>query len=227
VCGEQERPLQFDQPWALQFVNMSTKILTSYMQEMATGLTETWIEMHDAAQRQRVPGALLFLIGMPAVGKTWWGKEAAKVYGLSFTDLDSYIEEREGATIAELFERYGEAGFRDKEHGYLTSAIAGADLPGIIGCGGGTPCFHNNLQVMKESGSVIYLQADVPYLLTHIADSSSDRPLLRDQQNLRTYLEELLAQRRYVYEQAHYILDAKNVSIITFEEIITTCSNRR
>ena len=93
---------------------MPTKILIPYMQEMVTGLTETQIEMHDAAQRQRAPARLLFLIGMPAVGKTWWGKEAAKVYGLSFTDLDSYLEEREGATIAELFARYGEAGFRDK-----------------------------------------------------------------------------------------------------------------
>ncbi|MCD6011521.1 MAG: shikimate kinase [Flavipsychrobacter sp.] len=168
----------------------------------------------------------IFLIGMPGVGKTYWGKKIAQAYGLPFIDLDSLIAECEQATIPELFAQYGEIGFRQKEHEYLKKLVEGTEN-GIVACGGGTPCFGDNLQLMKENGFVAYLEADTLYLLNNLKNDTQVRPLLQTGSDLVATLEEMLNARKSFYEQAHYILHAKDISISTFAEMISLCTNRQ
>lgn len=170
--------------------------------------------------------AMIFLAGMPAAGKTYWGNKIAQKYQLPFIDLDIYIAEQESASISALFAKYGENGFRERENKYLKKIIHKATVNNIIACGGGTPCFNDNIRLMKEAGIVIYLQADINYLLKNLKDSEEIRPLLNNRGDLSVYLAEMLKKRKSFYEQANYILPAKDISLITFDEIISSCINR-
>jgi shikimate kinase len=157
---------------------------------------------------------ILFLIGMPAVGKTYWGNKIARQYNLPFIDLDTFIEEQERMSIIDLFAVHGEKGFREKEHSYLGRIIAHNTRPLILAAGGGTPCFYDNMAQLKNAGTVVYLRADISYLL-------NGRP------DIGLYLEEMLKTREPVYGQAHYILDVKNISLVTFDKIIgSLCTHR-
>lgn len=163
---------------------------------------------------------LIFLIGMPAAGKTYWGKQVAEGYGLQFIDLDAFVAEQEQASVAALFAMYGEAGFRERERKCLEKVIKGAGGNTIISCGGGTPCFADNMKLMKNAGTVVYIEAGVPLLLDRLKDSDEVRPLLRGRADLAAYLQELLDKRKLFYEQAHFILQSANISLTTFAEII-------
>lgn len=169
---------------------------------------------------------LIFLTGMPAAGKTYWGERTAQYYGMRFIDLDTYIAGQEQKSIAELFAEDGEKRFREKEHQYLRQVIDNLQTNTIVACGGGTPNYHQNMHLMKTAGCVIYLQADVAWLLENIRRSHEIRPLLVNRMDTTEYLQQLLEERRPVYEQAHFILPAEGISFSTFEEIIATCTNK-
>ena len=171
--------------------------------------------------------ALFFLTGMPAAGKTYWGKHIADNLSLRFIDLDAYIESQEGATLPEIFENFGESGFREIEHALLDHLIQSAEGDTVIACGGGTPCFHNNMSMIKQSGKVIYLDVPVQELAGNLAKSPTQRPLLHKTKDVATQLKDMLQHRKHVYEQAHYILPAENISLTTFAEIISQCTNRQ
>ena len=171
------------------------------------------------------PGKLVFLVGMPAVGKTYWGERLAKEYNRAFVDLDVFIAEQEQASVSALFAMYGENGFREREEKYLRKMIKSAEAGTIIASGGGTPCYKDNMQVMKDAGTVIYLKAGTALLLEHLAASDEARPLLNNRGDLGVYLKEMLKKRNQFYEQAHHILhisedDKTNISLATFAKIL-------
>ena len=170
---------------------------------------------------------LIFLIGMPAAGKTFWGNKIAQQYQLQFTDLDVLISQQEAASISALFAKYGENGFREREHKYLKQIINNTKANAVIACGGGTPCFNDNMSLMKKAGIVIYLEADVQWLLKNLKDSKEARPLLNNRGDLSVYLAGLLKKRKGIYEQANYILPTQDISLTTFEKIISSCINRQ
>jgi shikimate kinase len=170
---------------------------------------------------------ILFLVGMPAAGKTYWGSRVAHEFDLQFIDLDIFIEEKEKASISALFATYGENGFRERENKYLKELIKKAARSTIIACGGGTPCFNDNLQLMKEAGIVIYLRADIPALISNLEASEELRPLLKGRGDMAIYLQGLLQKRIKFYEQAEYILQTKDISLTTFAEIISSCTNKQ
>jgi shikimate kinase len=167
---------------------------------------------------------ILFLTGMPGVGKTYWGECIAQEYEWEFADLDRHIEQQTGRSIPELFAAYGEAGFRERESWHLEDLTFGIDTPTVIACGGGTPCFNENMDLMKEFGKVVYLRATLPYLQQNLKKSNEERPLLVG--DAKAKLAELLEQRKNIYEQADYTLDAEAIAITNFAEIITSCTNR-
>jgi shikimate kinase len=178
--------------------------------------------------KNQIPSSCrLFLIGMPAVGKTYWAKQIAEKYSLQFYDLDVYVSEREKASIPALFATYGENGFREKEHNHLKGLIKSAAVDSVIACGGGTPCFYDNIGLMKEAGIVIYLQAVIQTLLNNIKLSDEARPMFKGKRDIAAYLETLLEKRKSFYEQAHYILPTKDISLATFAEIISSCINKQ
>jgi shikimate kinase len=172
------------------------------------------------------PTKLVFLIGMPGVGKTYWGEKLASQYRLDFIDLDAYISSKENQSIPALFEKYGEPGFRKLETEHLHTIITSVKNCTIVACGGGTPCFNNNMETMKTTGIVTYLEGDIPVLLENLKQDGTERPLLKGN-GIEGILAGLQAGRTPFYRQAHYILPAKSISLSTFEKIIAPCINRQ
>ncbi len=161
----------------------------------------------------------VFLVGMPGVGKTYWGKKIADEYRMQFYDLDRWIETQEQNTIEEIFEMRGERGFRQIEHQRLIELIRHTSHNAVIACGGGTPCFHSNMRTMKLAGLVIYLESTIEQLVANIANDATRRPLLHATTNITDTLRTLMMARRPFYEEAHVILRNNDISVATFGQI--------
>jgi len=149
----------------------------------------------------------IILIGYMGAGKTTVGKALAQELGITFYDLDWYISSRMRKTIAQIFEERGEDGFRQIERNMLHEVAEFEDV--IISCGGGTPCFFDNIDYMNQQAPVVYLKAEPDVLYKHLAMSKNDRPLLRgkSKEELITFIHEQLEKRNPFYTKARYTLD--------------------
>ena len=149
----------------------------------------------------------IILIGYMGAGKTTVGKALAQELGITFYDLDWYISSRMRKTIAQIFEERGEDGFRQIERNMLHEVAEFEDV--IISCGGGTPCFFDNIDYMNHQAPVVYLKAEPDVLYKHLAMSKNDRPLLRgkSKEELITFIHEQLEKRNPFYTKARYTLD--------------------
>lgn len=151
-------------------------------------------------------GGKVFLIGFMGSGKTYWGKIWAQHYGLTFYDLDAIIEEKEGRSIAAIFEKEGEEYFRKIETMALQqfSKVENA----IVACGGGAACFNNNMPWMNEKGTTVYLSASPQYILSRVKEEKDKRPLINkmNEVELLFFIEQKLKEREPFYNQAQIIL---------------------
>lgn len=149
----------------------------------------------------------IILIGYMGAGKTTIGKELAKDLGLPFYDLDWYIESRMRKKISEIFAERGEEGFRVIERNMLHEVAEFEDV--VISCGGGTPCFFDNMEYMNENSDVIYLKATPEVLYNHLQMGKSVRPLIvnKSKEELLDFIKEQLAYREQFYLKANHILD--------------------
>jgi shikimate kinase len=168
---------------------------------------------------------MLFLIGMPGAGKTYWGKKIAESYQLPFIDIDEVIESEAGMPIAAIFEQHGEEHFREIEMKVLHNVIGTSSGLGIIACGGGTPAFYDNLERMKKAGCVVYLSASLATLRHRLEADRNVRPLIDS--NMEDKLKDLLSKRAPIYGLADYVVDVETATVHTFAQILETCINRR
>ena len=167
----------------------------------------------------------IILIGYMGAGKTTVGKALAKELGVPFYDLDWYTESRMRKTVAQIFAEKGEEGFRKIEHSMLHEIAEFEDV--IVSCGGGTPCFFDNIDYMNQQGPVVYLKAEPEVLYKHLVMSKNDRPLLRGKssEELITFIREQLEKREPFYSKAQYTLD---VSLLdNYEKIKISVSKIR
>lgn len=118
----------------------------------------------------------VFIIGYMASGKTTFGRALAKATGRDFIDLDFYIEQRFRKPISRIFADEGEARFREMEKAMLQEA--GQFENTVIACGGGTPCFFDNIDFMLQAGTVVFLEASVDRMVQRIIVNNSRRPLM-------------------------------------------------
>lgn len=146
----------------------------------------------------------LILIGFMGSGKTTLGRALAKELGLTFIDLDNYIELRRCKSINRIFEESGEDGFRTIERNLLHEVCEFENV--VISAGGGTPCFFDNIDYMNAQGTTIYLQVSNERLLERLRIAKSRRPLLKDKndEEIKAFIEEQLARREKYYLQADY-----------------------
>lgn len=149
----------------------------------------------------------LVLVGMPGSGKSTLGKALAKKLGLPFIDLDHKLEEREGCSIPELFESRGEAYFRQRESELLKEVLK-VPSPFVLATGGGTPCFFDNMQHIREHAVSVYLEVNWPLLAQRLAQQPGQRPLLKglSAAEFTNSLEEKFGWRILYYQQAQIIL---------------------
>lgn len=160
---------------------------------------------------------LIFLVGMPGSGKSFWMRKFAEATNFVGQDTDWLIEQRTGKRIAELFQQ-GENIFRSEERRTLEDLMGKAEQPMIIATGGGTPCFFDNMELMLESGLVIYLQAALTTLSYNLRHSYMRRPLLDGKvpEELEALLSKLLAERRKFYERANLHLNVEHLQAPDF-----------
>jgi len=161
------------------------------------------------------------LIGFMGAGKTHWGKQVANRMGLPFYDLDELVVAHEGKSIADIFTENGEEYFRMCEKQMLEELVEKEDSM-IISCGGGTPCFFNNIDFMKRYGIVVWLNTQVEVILQRLMKERMHRPLLKDikDEDLRNHIIRKLNERRMYYEQADVIIDKEDT--ISMNDFIQT-----
>ena len=149
----------------------------------------------------------IILIGYMGSGKTTVGKALSKETGMMFYDLDWYIESRMRKTVSQIFAERGEDAFRTMEYNMLHEVAEFEDV--IISCGGGTPCFFDNMDYLNQQGDVVYLKATPETLYKHLLMAKVERPLLKDKspEELIAYITDHLKERAPFYEKAHYTLD--------------------
>jgi shikimate kinase len=156
----------------------------------------------------------IVLIGFMGSGKTTIGKKLANQLGLSFVDLDEAIVEQEGVDITTIFETKGEAYFRDVEHQKLKEILT-SNEQFVLATGGGTPCFHNNMQLINENGVSVYLKYSAPFLVSRLEVAKTARPLLKNLNNkeLNVFVEKLLSEREPFYLQSNFVVGKINIKV--------------
>lgn len=169
----------------------------------------------------------IFLIGYMGAGKTTVGKDLSKRLGLSFIDLDCYIEGRYLRTVSQLFAEKGEDAFREIERKMLREVAMFEDV--LISTGGGAPCFFDNMKFMNESGTTVYLQVSVEELAKRLEICKHTRPILQGHSgdSLVAFIAENLEKRNPYYTQASIVFDAEKMLTETdVNEISTTLKKR-
>ena len=149
----------------------------------------------------------IILIGYMGAGKTTVGRQLGMALGIPFYDLDWYIEERYHRKVAAIFAEDGEEFFRDLEKRMLHEVAEFENI--VLACGGGTPCFYDNMAYMNSVGETFFMKASPNTILEHLKVSKGKRPLLegKSREELEAYIISQLAYREPFYEQAKHIID--------------------
>ena len=161
---------------------------------------------------------LVFLVGMPAAGKTTLGRKLALDTKLPFFDTDELIEQVYNTSISSFFEQVGEEAFRVIEREILLGLIDKQSVA-IIATGGGLPCFFDNMDKMNEAGKTIYVDTPQKTIISRLL-ADKNRPLvqklLKNTENeladdekkavLTEYIAKTAEKRRFFYEKAQICL---------------------
>ena len=145
-------------------------------------------------------------------GKTTLGRKLAALLGISFIDMDLYIENRYHKTIADIFKTEGEDGFRKKERDCLLEISEMEDV--VVATGGGCPCFFDNMDVMNRTGITIFLDVSPYELCKRVTNSHAVRPLIHGNKGdeLIRHITVMLQKRLPFYNKASYTFSGENIS---------------
>ncbi len=148
----------------------------------------------------------IFIIGYMASGKTTFGRALARQTGMQHIDLDFYIEQRFHSTVREIFAQKGEREFRRIEGAMLREVGEMSDV--IVSCGGGTPCFGDNLDYMNSRGLTVCLQASDDVIADRIIQAGNKRPLMagKSRDEILKTLHEHMEVRKPYYDKAKLII---------------------
>jgi shikimate kinase len=163
---------------------------------------------------------VIFLIGFMGSGKSHEGQLLAQQLSLPFIDLDNWIEQQQGKTISDIFKTEGEGYFRNLETNALKEtagqliaqsevALVSQHFAGIISTGGGTPCFHGNIDWMNEQGITIWFNMPIQILAKRLANEKSKRPLIAalSDEKLYQFIADKLEERYPFYSKAKIIIN--------------------
>ncbi|HLP63826.1 shikimate kinase [Flavobacterium sp.] len=157
----------------------------------------------------------LVLVGYMGSGKSVLAKKLAEKLNISFVELDDLIEEKAKMTIKTIFSDKGELYFRKLEHQLFLEKME-SNESFVLSTGGGTPCYFNNHEVLKQTDSVsIYLKASIDTLYSRLKNQRESRPLLAQlgEGELREFIAKHLFERSYFYNQAKHIVVVDDKSI--------------
>ena len=135
-------------------------------------------------------------------GKTTIGKQLANKLKYNFIDLDEFIEKNLDMSILSIFSNKGESYFRDIETSYLKKALELKDS--VISLGGGTPCFNNNMDIIKRHSKSIFIDLPVKMLADRLKNAKLKRPLINNKSDIELidFIDTLRSERFQYYDQA-------------------------
>jgi shikimate kinase len=154
--------------------------------------------------------SVIYLIGFSTSGKSTLGKIIAEKLNFHFIDLDEAISQQQCKSINALFDEFGEDGFRKIEQQLLVNTLFLTET--VIACGGGTPCYSDNIDFLLRNGTVIYLEVDEPVLLDRMLQNSAERPLFKGKtkEEIATHITNLIGVRKEFYESANITIKNNN-----------------
>ncbi len=161
----------------------------------------------------------LFLVGYMGCGKSTIGRKLSRALHLSFVDTDNRIEEREGATVFDIFHYEGEERFREIEREVLEEVIRREEAS-VVSTGGGLPAWGDNMERMNEVGRTVYLKRSAENIASRLSPyGRQKRPRLRglNDEELVLFMRADMAKRDPFYSRAVQVIACEGKSD---EEII-------
>lgn len=160
----------------------------------------------------------IFLIGFMGAGKSTISDYLSTMLAMDVVEMDQIIAQRQGMSISDIFETYGEQYFRDLETNLLIEMQSRSNV--VVSCGGGTPMRECNVVEMKKNGRVVLLTAKPETILDRVKDNH-DRPLIENNKNV-PFIADLMEKRREKYEAAaDIVIQTDNKSALDIcEEMI-------
>ncbi|XBT18426.1 MAG: shikimate kinase [Candidatus Shikimatogenerans sp. Tduv] len=151
------------------------------------------------------------ILGYMGVGKSFIGLYLAKILNFYFYDLDNYIEKFYKLSINNIFYKYGEKQFRLIENIFLKKILKKKKNI-ILSLGGGTPCYNNNIKILKNNCITIYLSANIKFLYKRLLLSKNNRPIISKYNNviLKNFLFKHINKRKNIYKKALITINIKN-----------------
>ncbi len=148
-------------------------------------------------------------------GKSKLGRSLANNIGVDFIDLDDEIARVHNQSISKIFEEKGEPGFREIEKEVLKDWIKRDNY--LMACGGGTPCYKNNMDLMNASGSTVYLDVPSEVLLSRLSNSKVNRPLIQGmtKSELKIYIDNKINERKPYYLKSKIWINPIETSLDT------------
>src|SRR5579862_9806833 len=166
-------------------------------------------EALEARVSRLLDGRTVVMVGMMGAGKSSVGRRLATRLGMPFVDADTEIEQAANATIPEIFERHGEAYFRDGERRVIQRLLDGE--PKVLATGGGAYIQPETRTAIKAAGISIWLKADRDLLLSRVKRRGSGRPLLANGDPAEI-IDKLIAERYPIYEGAEIHVQSRDVA---------------
>jgi shikimate kinase len=146
----------------------------------------------------------IVLVGLMGAGKTSVGKRLAVALGLPFRDGDEVVERAAGLSVPEIFELYGENGFREGERRVMQRLLT--DAPHVLATGGGAFMDMHTREAIRKNAVSVWLKADIDVLVRRVSRKDT-RPLLSGR-DPREVLEDLAAIREPIYAQADLVVES-------------------
>ena len=147
-------------------------------------------------------------------GKTHWGRLLSQKLSIPFFDLDEQVAEQAGRSIPEIFATEGEEQFRLREKDVL-HLITESHESFVMACGGGSPCYFNNIEYMQQSGTTVWINTALEILFDRLVKEKESRPLIKkfSDEQLKLFISKKFADRKIYYEQADIIIDDEPVQL--------------
>ncbi len=154
----------------------------------------------------------IFLIGFMGSGKTHWGRLLSEKLSIRFFDLDESVVSNEGKSIQEIFEQKGEEHFRLLEKDALHIITESHDNF-VMACGGGAPCYFNNIEYMNQSGTTVWINTPIEEIFRRLLLEQDQRPLIKGltPEQLKGFIHKKFSDRKIYYEQADMVIDDEPV----------------
>ena len=162
----------------------------------------------------------IYLVGYMGSGKSTIGRQLAGRIGYTHLDLDDFFEETYRISIMNFFRKYDEAAFRKIESSMLQKTVGFENQ--VISTGGGTPCFHNNMELINRHGLSVYIRMHPKSLFTRLKHAKRPRPRtssLNDDALMERILEDLSSREEF-YEQAHISVKGESIDMNALTEIV-------